>query len=82
MLRGKTLGLCRHMTDDERRAGCGEQRGEPSTVRLSAGDVPAREDEWWWREAVRCEDCAAQPCLTVGVSGEHSEAVRVHCTPG
>jgi hypothetical protein len=20
--------------------------------------------------------------LTVGVSGEHSEAVRVHCTPG
>ena len=25
---------------------------------------------------------AAMKRLTVGVSGEHSEAVRVHCTPG
>ena len=32
---------------------------------------------------VRTEaDAAARHSLTVGVSGEHSEAVRVHCTPG
>ncbi len=29
-----------------------------------------------WRDDLCCRG------LTVGVSGEHSEAVRVHCTPG
>ena len=54
-------------------------RREPWTLRRCACYVPAREDECWRREAVRAEDCAAQPCLTSGVSGERSE---VRCTPG
>jgi hypothetical protein len=30
----------------------------------------------------RVTDISTLARLTVGVSGEHSEAVRVHCTPG
>ena len=64
MLRWKVRGLCRRMTDDERRSGCGGQRGELATLSLSTGDVPARKAEWWWPGAIRAEDCAAQPGLT------------------
>ena len=35
----------------------------------------------WATGLMECTDvCFLR--LTVGVSGEHSEAVRVHCTPG
>ena len=50
------------------------ERREPWTLRRCAGYVPTREDECWRREAVRAEECAAQPCLTAVVSGERSES--------
>jgi hypothetical protein len=33
-----------------------------------------RESACWGRGAVGAEDCAAQPCLTSGISGERSES--------
>ena len=69
-------------SDDEWRPGCGRERREPSTLRRCAGALPAREEDWWCREAVRAEECAAQPCLTTGVRGERRGATRVRCTPG
>jgi hypothetical protein len=71
---GKTRQLRTRMTDYERRAGCERERREPKTLRRGFRDVPAREDARWRRWAVRAEDCAAQPGLTPGISGERSES--------
>ena len=53
-------------------------RGLRSSARMA--EDGERREELECARGTRMPKPVAQ--LTVGVSGEHSEAVRVHCTPG
>jgi len=65
------------MPESEGWVGRSRARGTTRVEALKHDDVTAAA-----RAAVATTRPGAEAHLTVGVSGEHSEAVRVHCTPG